>query len=115
VKAAFIENLATRILRPVQHERHTGHYVGAGIECGSCCKGNCTDNINRRSCPREDEAIHGPTAQRGMGKLAGFRRGQIVGHACGEGMPNVKVRIAAVYVGIGDRCRCVEVGSKCIR
>src|SRR6267154_3663950 len=39
---------------------------------------------------------------------------QVVGHAGREGMPDVKVRIAAVYVRITDRCGRVQVGRKCV-
>ena len=37
---------------------------------------------------------------------------KIVGHASRKGMPDVKVRIAAINIGIGERGRRVDVSTK---
>ena len=44
-----------------------------------------------------------------MGKRVRSPGRQIVGHARGEGMPNIKVRIPAVQVWVGEEPRRVEV------
>jgi hypothetical protein len=89
-------------IAPIERKRHSGHYIRARIQRDAVRKDNSAKHVHRRSRPREDEAIHRPAAQRGMGKRVRLWRGQIVGHASGEGMADVKVRVASVYIGIRD-------------
>src|SRR5580658_8636097 len=113
-KGCWIESLASRILRPVEHKRHSGHYVRARIQIDAVRKDKSANYVHRRSRPRENEAIHRPAAQRGAGKRGRFWRGQTVGHASRECMADVKVRVATVYIRICDRAWRVDVVCKCI-
>src|ERR1700685_1088865 len=90
-KGCWIESLASRILRPIEDKRHTEHYVRARIQCDAVRKDNAAKHLTRRSRPRENEAIHRPAAQRGVGNLVRLRRGQIVGDASGECVADIQV------------------------
>src|SRR5271167_830824 len=90
-KSCWIESLAAGIMRPVEHKRHSGQYVRARIERDAIRKLKSTNHVHRRSRPRENEAVHRPGAQRGVGNLVRLRRGQVVGDAGGERIADVKV------------------------
>src|ERR1700683_1075145 len=94
-KGCWIESLASRILRPVEDKRHSGHYVRARVQRDTVRKDKSADYVHRRSRPRENEAIHRPAPQRGMGNRVRLWRGQIVGHDSGECIADVKVWGAA--------------------
>ena len=68
-KCCWIERLAAGILRPIEHKRHSGHYVRARVQRDAVGEFKSANHIHRRSRPRENEAIHRPAAQRSVGHL----------------------------------------------
>src|SRR5271157_6011249 len=50
-----------------------------------------------------------------MGKRVCLRRGQVVGYACGEGMTDVEIGVAAIDIGIRDRAWRADVVGNSIR
>src|SRR5580704_10213669 len=68
-KRSRIERLASRILRPIEHKRHSGHYVWTRVQVDAFGNDNSAKHVHRRSRPRKNEAIHRPTAQRGAGNI----------------------------------------------
>jgi hypothetical protein len=79
-----------------------GTTSGLGYSAMPFRKDKSASHVHRRSRPRENEAIHRPAAQRGVGNLVRFRRGHIVGDASGECMADVKIRVAMVNIRIRD-------------
>src|SRR5208283_4935541 len=111
-KSCWIKSLAARILRSIEYERHPRHRVRTRIQCDAVRKDNSADHVNGRSRSGEDEAVHRPAAEGRVKNLVRFRRGQVVGDASREGMPDVKVGVPAVYIRIRDRAWRVEVVGK---
>jgi len=110
-KSYLIENLAAGILRPIEHKRHSWRYIRAVLEDGARSKRKCTNDIIGRSRSGDHESVQRPAAERSADSLLRSRRGQIVGHASGKRMTDVKVGIPAVYALISTAGR-VEVVSE---
>src|SRR5580704_2324186 len=114
-KGGWIESLASRILRSIEHKRHSGHHVRARVQIDAVRKDKSANHVHRRGRPRENEAIYRPAAQRGVGNFVRFRRGQIVRHASGECMADVKIRVSPINRRISNKARRVQVGRVCVR
>src|SRR5215469_3935650 len=105
----FVKNLAAGILRAEKLKRVPWHNVRAGSQGGATREVNGANNVIGRSGPSQNEGVHRPASQRSSGKPVPLRCRQAVGHTCGEGMPDVKVRIPAVYALIRTAARRIEV------
>jgi DNA-binding NarL/FixJ family response regulator len=112
----LVEDFAPWILRAEQFERRSGNKVWPGIERGSSRpKIECANNVDRRGGARQNQGVHRPSAQSGLRKVVPMRRGKIVGDSSSEGVPDVKIGIALIEIGICARTRRVEVVREGIR
>ena len=107
-----VENLAAGILGAIEHQRHARLYVRAWIKFGAGGNEDSAHYVNGRSRAGQNEGIQRPAPEGASNRFLRSRRRQVVGYASGKRMPDIKVRVASVYVRIRNRVRCVQIVGK---
>src|SRR6266567_924195 len=108
-KRSFVQNLAARILRPVELERHSRVDVRAEKERGGRKKRNSSNKVIGVRRSSQNKTVQRPSPQCSTNNPLRSRSRQIVRQASGEGVPDIKVRIPAVNVRVDWRASRVDV------
>src|SRR5579864_5926129 len=66
-KGCAVQNPSPRILRTMQLQRHAGDYIWARVKRDPVSECDSANHVHWRSGSREDETVHAPPAQRGVG------------------------------------------------
>jgi len=99
-ESCLIENLAARKLRSIEHKRPSRVHIRTGSEDDASSKRSCANYVYGRGRPGQNESVQRPSAHQGMDKLLRSQRGQIIGHAGREGMPDVKLELPPSTFGL---------------
>src|SRR5262245_33742090 len=101
-ESRLVEDLAAGISGTEEFQRYSGIQIRARIERGTCGQAHCAYRSNRWRRSGQNKRIQRPSAQYHVAGPIRPRKRQIVGHASSKCVPDIKIRVASVYLRTRD-------------